>query len=126
MPVFLATSELDVAQRGALVHLGAQMHNIGFATVLAIFSIACLFYGVLIWRSTFLPRFLGVLMVIAGLCYFTNSFSLFAAPKVQAVLFPSILLPCLVGETLLALWLLIAGLNGGRWQARAAEASGRL
>jgi hypothetical protein len=113
----LAGSDQQVVPELALLAL--QLHNVGFAVVLEVFSIACFFYGVLIWRSTFLPRFLGVLMLIAGVCYFTNSFCLFAAPRLQDLLFPFILLPCLLAESTLALWLLIAGVNVDRWQARA-------
>jgi hypothetical protein len=119
VPVFLATAPLDMAQRGALAHLALQLHDVGFGVVLEVFSIACFFSAALICRSTFLPRFLGVLMLIAGVCYFTNSFCLFAAPRLQDALFPYILLPCLLGESTLALWLLIAGVNVERWNQRA-------
>ena len=65
----------------------------------------------LIFRSTFLPRFLGVLMAIAGLCYLTDSFTLFLVPRLASALFPYILAPCLVGEAALCLWLLVMGVN---------------
>ncbi len=75
--------------------------------------------GWLIFRSGFLPRLIGALMMIAGLCYFTNSLLTFIAPSLSSVLF---LLPCLLGEGSLALWLFFVGLNEARWKALSGEA----
>lgn len=50
-------------------------------------------------------------MVLAGVCYLVNSFTMFLAPALAALLFPYILLPCLVGELALALWLVTRGVK---------------
>jgi len=71
---------------------------------------------VVIFRSGFFPRFLGVLYGLAGACYLINSYAFFFAP---GLLSPVILLPCLLGEGALALWLLIVGLNEAKWRASA-------
>ena len=65
----------------------------------------------LIYRPRFLPRALGVMMVIAGVCYLINSFALFLAPPRVSLLFPWILMPCLVAELSLALWLPVKGIK---------------
>jgi hypothetical protein len=62
-------------------------------------------------------------MILAGLCYLTNSFALFVAPGVASTLYPFILLPCFIGELAFALWLLVMGVNGERWRAAARGAS---
>jgi hypothetical protein len=64
---------------------------------------------------------LGALIQLAGACYLVNSFALILAPSLASALFPVILLPPLVGETSLALWLLVKGVDVARWNARVAE-----
>jgi hypothetical protein len=93
-------------------------HNIG----LVFFGLYCLLIGCLIFRSTFLPRILGVLMVLAGLSYV-----LFLSPPLAQSLQPYILVFPGVGQISLTLWLLVMGVNEQRWneQASAVEASMR-
>lgn len=76
--------------------------------------------GYLIFRSTFLPRILGALTAIAGLCWLT-----FLPPSLANYLSPYSLASGLVVEGLVFLWLLVMGVNSQRWrdQARAAKAS---
>jgi len=69
----------------------------------------------------FLPKALGVLIQVAGLCYTTNGFALFLAPTVADRMFPAILVPAFVGEASLCHWLLVRGVNVDRWK----QASGQ-
>jgi hypothetical protein len=85
----------------------------------------CVSIGALISRSTFLPRIIGVLLMVAGGCYLTDAFSIFLAPAFAARLYPYILLPALLGEGALTLWLLLVGLNAGRWERANAERENR-
>jgi hypothetical protein len=78
------------------------------------FGVHCLLIGYLIYKSKFLPRFLGVAMAVAGLAYVNLMYS-----WVVHAAFPYILIPGVIGEGLLTLWLLIAGLNGERWARQA-------
>lgn len=107
---------LEPAQLQAMAYGQARQFAYGFGMSLVFFGGFCIVAGVLIYRSGFFPRVLGVLMVIAGACYLVNSFALFLAPGVAAVLFPYILLPCLVGELSLALWLLVKGIHVERFE----------
>jgi hypothetical protein len=100
--------------------LGVQA--IGFDVAVVFFAFYDLLIAYLIVRSTFLPRILGVLMAIAGLCYLTNSFANFLSPGLAAHLLPYILMPSGVGELSLCLWLLLVGVNVPRWQERAIAA----
>ena len=95
------------------------MNDYGFGVGLIYFGCECLILGYLIFRSGYLPRALGVLMPIAGLCYLTNSFALLLAPTFAPRLFPWILLPCFIAESSLALWLLVKGVDVPRWREAA-------
>jgi hypothetical protein len=90
----------------------------GYALNLALFSFDCLITGYLIFKSTFLPRALGVLLALAGLCYLTNSFLYFMPPTVADSVLPYILLPCILAEGSLALWLLVIGVDTSKWVER--------
>jgi hypothetical protein len=97
----------------ALVFLklrAAAYHNIG----LVFFGLYLLAVGVLILRSTFLPRILGVLMGLAGLSYV-----LFLSPPLVWSLQPYILVFPAVGQISLCLWLLVMGVNVERWEDQA-------
>jgi predicted transporter len=105
-------------QLQALSYVSLRTHDSGFAMGLVFFGAACLVVGYLIIRSGYLPRTLGALMQVAGVCYITNSFALIAWPALGAKLFPFILLPPFVAELSMALWLLVKGVDAERWKAR--------
>jgi hypothetical protein len=90
-----------------LAYVAIKLHGYGFGVGLIFFGFACLVRGYLMFHSDFVPRILGVLLIIAGVCYLVNSFALLLSPTLAAVLFPTILLPALVGEFALSLWLLL-------------------
>lgn len=100
----------------AMASLALKSHGYGFGVSLTFFGCFCLVIGYLIFRSTYLPRALGILMQIAGLSYITNSFTLISAPPLANRLFPAILLPAFVGEASLCVWLLVKGVNVPKWQ----------
>jgi hypothetical protein len=124
MPLFLLGSAdylkaVDPHQLQALAYLSLKAHDYGFGVGLIFFGCVCLVLGYLIFRAGYLPRILGVLMQIAGFCYLTNSFALLLAPTFAARLFPVILLPPLIAEASLCLWLLVKGVNVPRWEEAA-------
>jgi hypothetical protein len=113
----------DPAQLQAWSYMAIKLHDHGFGIGLIFFGCVCLVEGYLIRVSRYLPRLIGVLMQIAGVCYLINSFALLLAPDFEAWLFPAILMPCLVAELSLALWLLIKGVNMAEWRKRASMTS---
>jgi hypothetical protein len=95
--------------------LGMLLKFPGPANVsLVFFGVYCLLIGYLILRSTFLPRFVGALMVFAGLGWLT-----FASPPLVNSLYPYVLLPGLLGEGCLTVWLLLMGVDAQKWTALA-------
>ena len=81
---------------------------------LVFFGFYCLLIGYLIFRSTFLPGALGVLMALGGLGWLT-----FLSPALAKSLSPYNLFPGILGEGVLTVWLLVFGLNAQRWNEQA-------
>jgi len=89
-----------------------QLHDLAFTALklygliydsgLVFFGVYCILIGVLIARSTMFPKIVGGLMVFAGAGWLT-----FLWPPLAAALDPYILLPGLIGEGTLTVWLLV-------------------
>ena len=106
---------VDPYQLHAQMYLSLKLHDIGFGIGLIFFGFTCLVNGYLIFRSDYLPKTIGVLIQIAGLCYLTNSFALLLAPKFAGIIFPAILVPAFIGELSFCLWLIVKGVNVPKW-----------
>ena len=109
-------------QLQALAMLSLKLHSLGYNISLVFFGVHCVLIGILISGSNFLPRIIGVMLAIAGVCYLANSFANFISPPFAASLFPYILLPGFVAELSLALWLFVVGLNVSKWESLAGTA----
>ena len=112
----------NAEQTQALVSMNLDLQAISFNIALVFFGFYCLSIGYVVFRSTFLPRVVGVLMAIGGLCYLTNSFANFLSPSFAARLFPYIQLPSGVAELSLTLSLIVIGVNAQRWREQAIAA----
>ena len=78
----------------------------------------CLLIGYLILRAAFLPRILGGLMAFGGLGWLT-----FASPALSRSLSPYNMVPGVLGEAVLTVWLLTGGVNAERWRQQASAAA---
>jgi len=74
----------------------------------------CLLIGYLILRSTFLPRLLGVLMVLAGIAWLA-----FLSPPVEKHFSVYIEALGILAEASLMLWLIVMGVNVPHWNEQA-------
>ncbi len=111
------TAEQSQALALLFLNLRAQATNI----YMEFFGCYCLLIGYLIFKSKFMPRFLGVFMAIAGLSY-----QLFLSPPMAKQLFPYVIAPAgALGELSLILWLVVMGVNTQRWKERASDSEMR-
>jgi hypothetical protein len=92
------------------LNLNVQAGYVGIV-FFGLFDIAI---GLLIWRSTFLPRILGVPMVVAGLTWLA-----FLSPPLANYLVTPIQVIGFLAEAALMLWLLVRGVNLQRWKEQA-------
>ncbi len=105
-------------QLQALALLFLKLNQYAFNIDLVFFGIWCVLTGYLIFRSTFLPRILGVLLTISGLGYV-----LYLYPPLAYYLFvPYIAAAAALGEIPLELWLIVMGVNVQRWKEQAIAA----
>ena len=94
-----------------------RINDNGAAIALAFFGFSTVLQGWLIYRSGFLPRWLGVIGIVAGFGWLT-----FLSPPLGMRLFMNLALIGLIGVVAMIGWLLTVGVDEGRWRARAAEA----
>jgi uncharacterized protein DUF4386 len=102
----------------ALALAALQLYNPIYYIALAFFGCYDLLIGYLAFKSTFLPRPIGVLMGIAGLGWLT-----FFIPPIATHLLPYNLAAGLLGEGSMILWLLVKSVNAQKWQEQASRAS---
>lgn len=101
-------SILEKPQREALAMLALNLHFYGLV-VAGMFSGLWLFpLGLLVYRSRFLPRFLGVWLVIGGLGWVILSLTGVLLPQYYDKVF-TYCQPAFFGEVAFMLWLLIKG-----------------
>ena len=101
----------------ALTYVALKLYDNGFGIALIPFGLHCIVLGYLIFRSTYLPRVLGVLLVLAGAAYIVNSFALIAAPALAGATFIALFAAGLPAELGLCVWLIVKGVNLTRWDA---------
>ena len=101
-------------QLQALALLFLKVNDRGAAMALVFFGFYALLTGYLIIRSTFLPRILGVVSVIAGLGWLS-----FLYVPLGYRLFPYVAAFGLLGAVALVFWLLVFGVNEPRWKEQA-------
>jgi hypothetical protein len=104
-----ALAGLGAAERQAGIYLAIRLSELGFGMALFFFSGFCAATGAAIVRSRLLPRPIGALMIMAGVCYFISTLASAVAPPLARLLSPWIIIPCLIGEASLAIWLLVKG-----------------
>lgn len=88
----------------------------GGGLFMAFYGIATGVRGYLVYRSEFLPRWLGVVMMIAGVGFILKNFTLVLAPAMSSDL---LLLPTFVTALSMAAWLLTKGVDVAKWEAKA-------
>ena len=103
-----ALAVFDKPQRDALAWLFLQLHDHQVTSAEILWGVWLFPLGLLTYKSGFLPRFLGIWLLINGIAYVALSLTGLLAPEWQDALF-LYAQPAFFGEIALVLWLLIKG-----------------
>jgi hypothetical protein len=109
----------SAAQVQALVMYFLNMHEAGYLIAQVFFGLWLLPLGYLIYKSGFMPKIVGVLLMVACFGYLIDVFTFFLIPSFEVVVSEY----TFVGELVLLLWLLIKGVNVEQWERRALESA---
>lgn len=109
-------SMLDNRQLEAMAMLLLDLHRYGYV-VGWIFGIFHFHFGILVFRSGFLPRILGVLLIAACFGYLAVSLTPFLLPGYANIVGRFASIPLALGEPAIILWLLIMGAKDQPLQA---------
>jgi hypothetical protein len=113
-------------QRQALALLLLEAHGFGYAIGLVFFGVYCWILGYLVLKSGYVPRVLGLLLLVAGSGYLIDSFGralLSNYADFETLLGMVVLLPAFVSELSFTLWLLVKGVKVSRVLDSQREAS---
>ena len=102
-------------QLAALSYLFIRIYAYGSGLFMVFYGSASLIRGYLMYRSGYLPRFLGALLGLVGVGFILRTFTLVLAPTYSSNL---LLLPAPITILVLTLWFLIKGVDVQKWEAR--------
>src|SRR6185436_2442325 len=101
---YLASFSQD--QRNTLALLSLKTYGLGGGAFMAFYGIATLLRGYLMFRSGYLPKFLGILFGLSGVAFIAKNFLLVLAPAYDKGF---LLLPVAVAGLTLTVWFLVKG-----------------
>jgi hypothetical protein len=110
---FLKTFSPD--QLNALALLSLKFYGYAGMIFTAYYGMSWIIRAYLIFRSGYLPKFLGVMMAIGGLGFVVRNFLLILAPAYASTALLILMFP---GGLLLAVWLLVKGVDILKWKAK--------
>ncbi len=105
-------SSFSTEQRNSLAMLSLRYYAYGSGVLMVFYGIASAIRGYLIFRSAYLPRFIGVLLMIAGAGFVIRNLLLVLAPQAASGL---LLLPMFVAAVSLMVWMLTKGIDHSKW-----------
>lgn len=108
---------IPIDQLQAQAYLLLRLHSQGLLMAHTFFGLWLFPMGYLVFKSSFIPKIVGILLVIAGLGYVIQSFAIFLGYNLDIIVFTGL------GELALLLWLLIKGVNVEQWKKRALESA---
>ena len=110
---YLSAFTAEQLQALSLVFL--RLSNTGAGIALIFYGFSTPLTGYLIYRSNFLPRFLGILTIVCGVGWLTYLYQ-----PLYHQLFPIVIGLALLGTAVTISWLLLFAVDETKWRAQAA------
>ncbi len=113
-------SAFDKPQRDALVMVFFRMHSQGILANEVFWGLWLFPFGLLVYRSRFLPRILGVWLMLNCFAYLATSVTAILWPQYEQRV-SNWVFPVMFGELAIMLWLIFMGAKDRQPQASAAR-----
>ena len=101
----------EISQRQDLAMLFLKINDYGTPILEVFWGLWLIPFGQLVYKSGFIPRILGILLIIAGIEYMIDSFISLLFPNYSAFVNQFTILFVAIGEISIMLWLLIKGVK---------------
>jgi hypothetical protein len=102
-------------QLNTLGLLSLKLFGLGSVIFSVFYGLGWVLKGYLIFQSGYFPKFLGVLMTVAGLAFIVSNFTAVLAPQYQSDWLLALMMP---GLLLLTLWLFLKGVDLSKWEEK--------
>jgi hypothetical protein len=110
----------DAGQTQMLARHALRLGALGNTLSLVFFGFYCLTLSALVFGATFLPRWLGVFLLIAGVGWLIGNLGAIVAPDLLGGVSRYLIPVSGLGEFVFTLWLLAMAVNPEKWRAQAA------
>ena len=104
-------------QVNTLALLSLNLFGLGAVIFTVFYEVGWVLRGYLIFRSGYFPKFVGILMTMAGLTFIVSNFAAVLAPGYRSDWLLVLMFP---GLLLMTLWLLVRGVDLTKWQEKTA------
>ncbi|OQY43376.1 MAG: hypothetical protein B6242_14800 [Anaerolineaceae bacterium 4572_78] len=111
----------EPAQLHALVQLFLNAHEYAILIWGLFFALHLLGIGYLVYKSGYIPKTLGILLIVSSLCYLIQSFGNIIFPQYKEI-FTTIGFISII-ELAFPLWLVIKGVKVEKWEERVLESA---
>jgi hypothetical protein len=127
VPLFLNDAAylkvFTTVQLQALVPIFFDLHEHGILIASIFWGLWLFPMGYLVFKSGFISKIPGVLLIIAGSGYLIDVFAKLLSPNYGTTIIATIITVTLFGEIVFPIWLLIKGVNVEQWAKRAFESA---
>ncbi len=98
-------------QLDALVMLFLNLYNYGIVMIGIFWGLWLYPFGYLVFKSGYIPKTIGVFLIIGGFSFLIDSFSFLLIPGYHDIISSIITIPMSIGELSIIFWLLIKGVK---------------
>lgn len=106
-------ASFSVPQTQSLAFISLKLYAIGGGVFMTFYGTAMIVRGVLMLRSQYLPRLLGIIVMIAGASFVIRNFLLVLTPHYASDL---LLAPMSVAGLAITVWFLAKGVDRAKWE----------
>lgn len=105
---------LDIQEKQDFAMLFLKMNGYGTTIVEIFWGLWLIPFGQLVYKSGFIPRVLGVLLIVGGISYVLESCTVLLFPDYRSTISQVTMVAAALGEFLIILWLLVKGVSGDK------------